>query len=164
MTDTPDLFQLKKVSLEAREHAELERVFFGVVAVLGRPTSFLDVGCGDGWLVRAAHQLGAHPSLGVGSEADKRAGKKWAPIIAFDIMEPFELDCLRTCKFQLVLNLQPADPVNLCNHMLPDGHIVTNQDYTHRLVSLGLRMDRESTARLASALRSLDYEVYTCQS
>lgn len=47
----------------ARQHNEA--ALWGVFAVLGRPASYLDMGCGDGWLVYTAQTAGVHVSMGV---------------------------------------------------------------------------------------------------
>jgi hypothetical protein len=42
-----------------------EAALWGVFAVLGRPGSFIDFGCGDGWLVYTARTAGVPDTLGL---------------------------------------------------------------------------------------------------
>jgi hypothetical protein len=42
-----------------------ERALWAIFAHLGRPESYLDLGCGDGWMVKTARDIGIRPALGV---------------------------------------------------------------------------------------------------
>lgn len=69
-----------------------EAALWAAFAHLGRPGSFLDLGCGDGWLVYTARTAGVPVSVGVEVSDD---AQRYAPvgtqIIAHDLTQPLDL-------------------------------------------------------------------------
>ena len=69
-----------------------ERIILTIFTHLGKPKSYLDIGCGDAWMVRAARMLGCKPSIGVEiSDACQKLSKKWARVLIGDISKPLVL-------------------------------------------------------------------------
>lgn len=143
-----DLFQTEKSSRE--------RTFFAVMSQLSRPASFLHVGCGDGWLVRCARQLGATPALGIGTEHDRELGRQWAPILVMPLDAPIQLDCARACSFHLVWNDAETSADNLSRHVANHGRLVTSVQFTEQ--SLGMCHDFYHERALRQM--GLQYEVF----
>lgn len=70
-----------------------ERALWGVFATIGRPGSFIDFGCGDGWLVYAARTAGVPVSVGVEvSEDVVKVAPPGTEIVVHDLTKPFALD------------------------------------------------------------------------
>lgn len=89
-----------------------ERALWAILAHLDRPTSYLDVGCGDGWMVRAARRAGCNPSIGIECSQDaKRIAGKWARIVVHDVTKPITL----RWQFELVSSIEVAE------HLQPEG-------------------------------------------
>ena len=87
------------------------RAILAVFAHLGKPESYLDLGCGDAWMVRAARQIGAKPSVGVEiSRSVFEVCSKYAKVIIRDLTRDFQLDR----KFDLVTCIEVAE------HLQPD--------------------------------------------
>lgn len=79
-----------------------ERLAWATLAHLGRPMSFLDIGCGDAWMVRTARMTGARPSVGIeSSPVVKRFKPRWAQVIVFDMSQSFFLGR----KFDMVMSV-----------------------------------------------------------
>lgn len=90
----------------ARQHNE--SALWGVFAVLGRPGSFCDFGCGDGWLVYTAKTSGVPVSIGI--EVSPDAAKVAPPgtdIVVHDLTKPFNLDR----QFDLVTSWEVAEHI-----------------------------------------------------
>lgn len=102
------------------EKVDEERLFFAVVSVLGRPDSFMHIGCGDGWLVRAAWQLQARPALGIERrQPDKPWGRR---VIVRDWTQAF--DNIRG-RYDLVLALNEETHWPSVFELVADrGHLV----------------------------------------
>ncbi len=83
-----------------------ERAMWAAFAHLGRPDSFLDLGCGDAWMVRTARMIGSKPSLGVEvSPAIKELKPKWASVLIANLGEPITL----SRKFDLVASIEVGE-------------------------------------------------------
>lgn len=139
-------------------------------AHLGRPTSFLDLGCGDGWMVRTARMAGAKPAVGVELSPDiKKLRIKWAKVLIHDLSTPFDLEHL----FDLVVSIEVGEHMseaasdmyvrNIARHVgkhlvftaaAPgqggDGHINCQpQEYWRaKIQNLGLCYNEQATQRL----------------
>lgn len=109
-----------------------ETAFWAIIAHLGRPTSYLDVGCGDGWMVRAAHMVGCKPAVGLEVPGATRWIRRPRPydIREHDLRDPFEIDAtfsLVTC-IEVGEHLPPesADILvsSLARAVAPDGWLV----------------------------------------
>lgn len=73
---------------EIRQHNEA--ALWGAFAVLGRPGSFIDFGCGDGWLVYTAKTAGVPVSVGVEvSEDVVKVAPPGTEIVVHDLTQPF---------------------------------------------------------------------------
>lgn len=93
-------------SLE-QEHFWRERVLWALLATLGRPESYADFGCGDGWMVRTARMAGVKPAVGFEALRVSRAMRpKWASIFCCDLTQPIEM--IR--QFDLVTCFGPPQP------------------------------------------------------
>lgn len=140
---------------------DVEREFWAIVSALGRPKSYLDIGCGNAVWVRAAYNIGARPAVGIGTwEGRFSAIQAWkrSRILTRDVAAPFHLDCQLTCRFALVTALRvPVLPANLVSHVLPDGYIVVND---RAQCELDLELNRRATERVRAALGSSSYKVY----
>lgn len=145
------LFQMEKL-----DHTDRERVFYAIVSVLGKPTSFLEIGCGDGWLVRAARQLMCRPSLGIGSAADAAAASKWATVLVRDYSAPFDI----RGKYGLVLALGQRVHLETARQLVePGGYLVTTE---FAGTSIGLAYDERASDRLYRILEPTRVGVYQC--
>lgn len=90
-----------------------ERVLWAALSILGRPDGFLDIGAGDGYVVRTAAASAVKPALGVESDADICANSAIGSRMLcrvltkpFKIIGPFELVfCLRA-PFDLSTDLE----------------------------------------------------------
>lgn len=51
-----------------------ERILWAILALVGRPDGFLDVGAKEGWLVKSAFHMGIRPSMGIDSNPELCAG------------------------------------------------------------------------------------------
>jgi hypothetical protein len=89
-----------------------ERAVWAMFALLGRPKSYLDLGAGDGWMVRAARMAGCKPSIGIDvSAVSAKLAKKWAKLLVWDLGQPLEL----RSHFELVSCIEVAE------HMAPEA-------------------------------------------
>jgi hypothetical protein len=69
-----------------------EKALWGVFAHLGRPGSFCDFGCGDGWLVYIAQTAGVPVSKGIEVTEDViKVAPPGTEIITADLGEPCDL-------------------------------------------------------------------------
>lgn len=83
-----------------------EQAFWAILAHLGRPKSYLDVGCGDGWMVRTARMAGCKPSIGIeGSLEVRRVADRWARVAVHDLTQPLSLQW----KFDLVTSIEVGE-------------------------------------------------------
>jgi len=83
-----------------------ERALWGVFAHLGRPSSFLDMGCGDGWLVYTARTAGVPTSVGVEVSPDAATvAPMGTEIITHDLGKPLGLGKI----FDLVISWEVAE-------------------------------------------------------
>jgi len=90
-------------------HEANERAIWAALAILGRPQSYLDLGCGDGWMVHTVAEIGAE-AVGVeGSPACIEIGSQWADIRLFDLTKPLELGR----QFELVSCIEVAEHLPL---------------------------------------------------
>lgn len=97
-----------------------ERALWAVFAHLGKPESYLDMGCGDGWMVRTARLAGAKPSIGIEVSKDaKRFARRYACVFAYDLTKPMRLP---TEKFDLVTSIEVGE------HLKPEGSEVFVQN------------------------------------
>lgn len=101
-----------------------ERAMWAAFAHLGRPESFLDLGCGDAWMVRVARMNGVKPSLGVEVSADlKKIKPKWASLLIHNLGTPLDLGR----KYDLVVSIEVGEHLpeeqadvycdNIANHV-----------------------------------------------
>jgi SAM-dependent methyltransferase len=89
----------------SNEHEANERAIWAALAILGRPQTYLDLGCGDGWMVHTAAMAGIE-ALGIeGSQACIDAGSEWADIRLHDLTTPLELGR----QFELVSCIEVAE-------------------------------------------------------
>jgi len=90
----------------AQARAVNEQALWAVAAILGRPSSYLDLGCGDGWMVRIAQMLGCAPAIGLeGSATCVEVGSQYADVRLQDLAQPFNLEC----TFDLVTCIEVAE-------------------------------------------------------
>lgn len=112
-----------------------ERIIWGTFAYLGVPRSYLDIGCGDGWKVRAARRASCSPAIGVEASVEaRRYARKWACILVRDFDVSFDLGK----RFDLVTSIDASSEVddvekyasNIVGHSA--GKIVFVPGTTHR--------------------------------
>lgn len=83
-----------------------ERAMWAILATLGKPSSMVDLGCGDAWMVRTARMAGVKPSLGVEvSRALKLLRPLWASVYIADLRLPLVLNR----KYDLVVSVETAE-------------------------------------------------------
>lgn len=69
-----------------------ERMTWAVLAHLGRPASFLDVGCNDAWNARTVRMTGANPVVGVEPADEAHSFRpKWAKVMHLNPARKFWL-------------------------------------------------------------------------
>jgi cyclopropane fatty-acyl-phospholipid synthase-like methyltransferase len=85
-----------------------ERALWGVFAHFGRPGSYLDMGCGDGWLVYTARTAGVPVSVGVEVSPDAATvAPAGTEIVSHDLSEALDLGR----KFDLVTSWEVAEHI-----------------------------------------------------
>jgi cyclopropane fatty-acyl-phospholipid synthase-like methyltransferase len=83
-----------------------ERALWGVFAHFGRPGSYCDMGCGDGWLVYTARTAGVPVSVGVEISPDaSQVAPAGTDIVAHDLGKPLGLGRM----FDLVTSWEVAE-------------------------------------------------------
>lgn len=88
----------------SRQHNEA--ALWGVFAVLGRPQSMLDMGCGDGWLAHTAKTAGVNWCQGVEISPEVReVAPKGVVINIADLGAPFDLEA----KYDMVISWEVAE-------------------------------------------------------
>lgn len=149
-----------------------ERAILGAFALLGTPQSYLDVGCGDGWMVNIARRLGCKPALGVDSSLDARkVGRYWATILVRDISRPFVLYDYRNggsiLQFELVTSISADSTIsdistdayvgNVVRHtgkwLIFVGSTSTTDYWKDCFTNAGLTYNADMTRRLAEMWR-----------
>jgi len=154
--------------IESRQHNEA--ALWGAFAVLGRPGSFIDFGCGDGWLVYTAKTAGVPLSVGVEvSEDVVKVAPPGTEIVVHDLTKPFNLDR----QFDLVISWEVGEhlPMEYANifvksvashvgaylvftaaHLGQDGyHHINCQDQEYwrlKFISQGLKYDEQLTMQM----------------
>lgn len=99
-----------------------EQALWAIFAHLGKPTAYLDIGAGDGWMVRTARMAGCKPAIGIEySVVAKKFAQKWAKLLVHDLTQPLRL----RERFDLVTCIEVAEHlpaeanwqfvVNLCS-------------------------------------------------
>lgn len=85
-----------------------ERAMWAAFAHLGRPASFADFGCGDGWMVRTARMIGTKPTIGVENGDPPRID--WAKIVKYDLSTPLHLGR----RYDLVVSIEVGEHIPEC--------------------------------------------------
>lgn len=121
---------------------ECERAMHAMFAVLGVPKSYLDLGCRDGYMVRAARMFGCKPCVGqTASLAVKSEAKRYARLFTGEARGQYDLV---TCIYSL--------PDNVRTLVADDGHLVIASAYHIRYGGSdtvnGLRFDSAKTEDL----------------
>jgi len=84
----------------------MERMIWSELAIFGRPSGFLDLGCGDGWSVRTARVNGIDPAIGIElSQACVDVGMYYADIRQHDLTQPLQIPY----QFDLINCLEVAE-------------------------------------------------------
>ena len=173
----PDYDSLEWFRSLQKYRAWNEQAIWAVLALMGRPRSYLDLGCGDGTMLKTIRRAGVAQVLGieVSSWAKIAAGKRVkVPIKVFDLAREFDLGRsfdLVTC-IEVAEHIQPEGTemflANIARHVnnwlvftaAPpgqggDGHINCREPvyWIEALESLGLTYDGSSTSRLAEHWR-----------
>lgn len=138
-----------------------ERVLWAVLSILGRPDGLLDIGCGDGWNVRAAFAAAVKPSLGVESDAEICSISALGPKLkCYQVDRPFFV----TGYFELVFCLMATQHVqdlqglgeNLINHT--KHWLVCAKPWPDNLIHT-LRYRTDLSSKLACAI-SDEYGIF----
>jgi SAM-dependent methyltransferase len=94
-----------------------EGAFHAVLAHLGTPKSMLDLGCGSGYMLTRAHQLGISPVVGVELSEKAFFGYRAYECVVHDLCEPLDLEYQfdLVCCWEVAEHLPPSKANILCD-------------------------------------------------
>lgn len=86
-----------------------ERLLWGIFSHLGKPDGYLDVGCGDGWMVHTAMLTGVRPCVGIeASEAVRGVAPPSVHLLVRDLRRTITLNSY----FGIVTCINVADEID----------------------------------------------------
>ena len=104
----------------SRFDSVLETALYAAFAHLGKPSSFLDVGCGTGWLVKVCYAMGIRPSYGIELSPDVKSvfpDERTRLIYIHDLRKPIHLGMTFDMVWcvEVAEHLPPEASEVLCN-------------------------------------------------
>lgn len=131
-----------------------ERVLWAVLSIIGRPDGFIDVGCGDGWVVRTAFAAAIKPSIGIESDSEVCAATALnSKMLCRQLDEPFRVGGYFELVFCLTATKASWDIERLGYNLLShtDKWLVCAKPWPDNIIH-SLRYRNDLSTRLACAI------------